>query len=176
MTVLKQRPINESGVNFDSDQDILGHTIIADGKWRFFEGEVLIAETDAPREQSREILEQWCAAVRARTKRELDQTDIDKRIEARRENPGGIVGTDGKPLDSHDPDTTPAVEPVVEEEENPDAWIDAKIEKAEARLEAVRDKEREIRALIDELGGELTKADKDLTKWTKLKEAMEDDG
>lgn len=172
-TVLRQRPIDETGLNYDSDQDILSNTRVEDGKWRFYERDTLLAEADAPANPTREVYEQWCKAVRARTKRELTLDD-----EARKENARAIVDKSGDPIASADSDLADDPAPTVDvedEPESPDAWIDEKIAKATARLEAVREREKELQEEIQALGEEAQQAAKELTKWQKLKGAMADD-
>jgi hypothetical protein len=183
--VLRATPVkgldDADAINYDSDQDIIKRTKLEDGKWRFYEGDRLLAEADAPIEPTREILEQWAGAVRARTHRELDQGDIDKRDAARanktRESNSGIVGADGEPLDSNVPTDTTVVESVevadtTTIDDDPDAFVDAKIASAEKKIKAIIIKGNELQDLLDELKEEGAALTKDKLKWIKMKEAI----
>lgn len=190
--VLRATPVQgldtADAVNYDSDQDILGKTIIRDGKWQFYEGERLIAEAAAPSDPTREVLEQWAGAVRQRVKRELTQEDTDKRDAARKEKVrienGGIVGTDGELLSSDSSPSVDSVESVEVEEpatettaapsvdDDPDAFVDSKIDLAAKKLSAIIIKRTELQEALAELEDEYQAAADEKAKWERMKEAI----
>jgi hypothetical protein len=162
--VLRATPVkgldDADAINYDSDQDIINRTVKEDGKWRFYEGDRLLAEADAPGEPTREILEQWAGAVRARTHRELDQGDIDKRDAARaaqtRESNSGIVGADGEPLASDAAHSGADLVPVEVEDtatidDDPDAFVESKIQSAKKKLKAIHIKRTEMLEVLEGL-------------------------
>lgn len=181
---LKARPINSEGINYDSDQAILDKTVVKGGKWCFYEGEKLIAEAEAPAEMTWQVIEQWGASIRARTKRELDQTDTDKRIASRREKTEAdhgsrVLGADGQPLGGNNNHSSIDVEPLVEAggvqatDDDPYAFINEKITISVAKLKAISVKRKEVQEIFDSLEEEEEQLLAEQAKWQKMREVLD---
>ena len=107
---LATKPIAGQDVNLDSDQEIMARTQKANGKWSYYSSTgKLLAEAAAPSSVTAGIVSQWCQAVRARTKRELTQEDVDRKIKMREEKSNGLVGPDGRPIGESTADSVPSV-------------------------------------------------------------------
>lgn len=109
-TILKATPVkgldDKKAINYDSDDFILRNTLVEEGKWRFYEGEKLIAEAVAPGgKPTSELMDQWCKGVRAKTKRVLTIDDETKKEEGRKNRKVStqILGPDGQALDGAPP-------------------------------------------------------------------------
>jgi len=158
-----------SGVNLDNDEDILQATDKSGGKWRFYVGDKLVAETDAPGQVNADILSQWGKAVRARCARENTFVKEEKKA-------GGIVDSNGNPVSSADSSgSIPAVatDPVREAspaslEDDPDAFVQSKITAAVIRRKAAMIKAEQIQEEVDELAREIAAAEADEQKWRKM--------
>ncbi len=190
-TVLKATPVkgldDSKAVNYDSDDYILRNTLVEEGKWRFYEDGEVIAEAEAwPTAEGRpprEILEQWASGVRRKTKRVLTQEDVDRKEKARqgRSVSEAILGPDGEPVGRepsvHSSDggavsssDISGSEPKLEDD--PDSFVESKIEKAKNRAKAIRIKKEELLEQVESLDQELLKAIAEQTKWEKMKDAI----
>jgi hypothetical protein len=168
--------------NLDDDQAVFNNTEKVDGKWRYYSGGQLVAETDAPGDVTHEIISQWAGAVRARCKRQLTQEDIDRKL-ASKENAGGIVDPNGEPISSADtPEPVPgdgAAEssPVSEAsvDDDPDAFVQSKIDAASRRKKSAAIKAEELLEELQSLQDEITAAEAEQRKWEKMKETISED-
>lgn len=100
-------------IDFDSDQQIMGHTVVKDGKWFFYNprDNSVMAEAVAPAKPDRATIETWCGAVRGKwnARNEINTEEVLARKKARREgydsrrddNSGDSVRDDDIPADVH---------------------------------------------------------------------------
>ena len=79
--------VTSIGIDYDSDQQIMSSTIIANGKWKFFVGDELLVEAGAPSSADLHTVNGWCNIVRSRikNKQELNTEEILAKKKARRE-------------------------------------------------------------------------------------------
>lgn len=82
--------------NVDSTQAIMANTVIDNGKWQFWDGDRLVAETDAPEVVKAAVIEDWCEAVRVRATRP-DPSIANKKANRARKESG--IGNDNGPSD-----------------------------------------------------------------------------
>lgn len=70
--------VTSIGIDYDSDQQIMSSTIIANGKWKFFVGDELLVEAGAPSSADLHTVNGWCNIVRSRikNKQELNTEEI----------------------------------------------------------------------------------------------------
>ena len=165
---LKDKPVRGANLSLDNDEDIYHATDKSDGKWRYSVNGRLIAETQAPDQVTASIISQWGDAVRARCTREhnLEKAPPMEKNEQR------ILTPDGTPADSQ-PDTPVPAAPAPSVDDDPDAFIQSKIDAAEKRRKAAWVKSESLREELDELAKEIDAADADKAKWVKMKEAMD---
>jgi hypothetical protein len=156
-------------IDFDSDQQIMANTVLADGKWQFFVGEELLVETQAPATPDRNLLNQWCGIIRERitSRQELDTAEIIARKKARREGYGRDVpdASDTTASNSTVPNKpVPVAEAPAESsptfDEDPRGYAAGKVE--------------ELTANKQRLVTELERTEKLLTKWQAIHKASED--
>lgn len=173
-THLATKRVKGAELNLDDDQAIMTATDKSDGMWRFRVAGQVIAEAQAPSEVTHAVISQWANAVRARTKRELSQEDVDRRLEARkqREASNGIVDPDGNPITSSVyTSTPPAVESVSAQEvrtETPEEYLERNLKEAEDKVEICIGKYEEAQRNLD-----IAYANR--AKFQKLVEAMKED-
>ncbi len=184
-----EKPIHElGGLNFDNVEVIFANTVQVDGKWKFFnpaKKDDLIAEADAPSQEQfndnkMAILSTWAEAVQTRIKRrrELTQDQIDE-AEARKKakNEGETVSAGGIIIPEGAETVAPQVEPVVEQtnavSDDPDEFIQQKIDQAEKRVKSAKLKIMQLQEELEEAEADNEKAKKDVAKWKKMKEGMD---
>ena len=83
-------------MNVDSTQAIMASTVIDNGKWQFWDGDRLVAETQAPEVVKAAVIEDWCEAVRVRATRP-DPSIANKKANRARKESG--IGDDNGPGD-----------------------------------------------------------------------------
>jgi hypothetical protein len=157
MPHIPAKPIAMTHIDFESDQQLIQNTVVADGKWRFEVDGELIAEADAPAEATREILEMWCGAIRKRI-RGKQELNTEEMMAAREANRRGTAQAIAIPDGVDDPrEEQPVQEPVATVDDDPDAFVKQKVKTLRAKLLLI---EEERDRLIDEsasLSGQLAK-------------------
>jgi len=163
--------VTSIGIDYDSDQQIMSSTIIANGKWKFFVGEELLVEAVAPSsaEPFLHAVNGWCNIVRSRikNKQELNTEEILAKKKARREGYGNspAVGSNNT-SNSDDVHNSKDVNLYKAKEqrsidEDTEAYASNKVEELEQRK--------------FELERELDKVNKAHKKWIAIKEVCKED-
>lgn len=191
-----EKPVRQADVNYDHDESIFAHTIVKDGKWLFYnpaDPDDLIADAQAPSAEQmasgkREIMTAWADGVRAKVKgrRELTTEQIEN-AEARKKaqksgetkSEGGIIIPEGAVTTENLPEDMGGTIEMVEEtstvSDDPDAFLQQKIDSSDKKVKMLKIKEMELQEEMADLKEQLSAALKDKAKWEKMKESIDVD-